>query len=104
MKPPLDGPLAEAIAIIEMLRTLCSKHGLKREADSIVIGMPLPEPQKRLRGAPTVKNGRYRRELAALLEIESMGAKGRAGASARLARALATAEVGERSVLISTEN
>ena len=33
MKPPLDGPLGEAIEIIEKLRAPCLKHGLKREAD-----------------------------------------------------------------------
>lgn len=96
MKPPLDGPLGEAIEIIEKLRALCLKHGLKREADSIVIGRELANPPKPRRGAPLVKTDRYRRELAALLEIEALGPKGRKGAKARLARALARAEVGER--------
>ncbi len=94
-KPPLDGPLGEAIEIIEKLRALCSKHGLKREADSIVIGRELASPPKRLRGAPKVKNRRYRMELAVLVEIEALGPKGRNSAKARLARALAMAEVGE---------
>jgi hypothetical protein len=89
-KPALDGPLGEAVEIIEKLLALCSEHGLKREAYSIVIGREIP---KRQRGAPLVKGPRYRRELAFLLEIEALGPKGRRGARTRVAQLLAKIEV-----------
>jgi hypothetical protein len=44
-----------------------------------------------------VKDYKYRRELAALVEIEALGPEGRKGAKTRLARALAMDEVGGRS-------
>ena len=91
-----DDPIAAAIDVINQLLALCTEHGLKREAYSIVIGRELASPPKRRRGAPLVKDYKYRRELAALLEIEALGPEGRKGAKARLARALAMEEVGKR--------
>jgi hypothetical protein len=90
-----DTPLREALKIIDGLLALAKKRGFAREAYSIVLGKKIPEPTKRPRGRPLLKNAEYRRALAGFLDIEARW-RGGGGARARLARALADAEVAER--------
>lgn len=104
--PRVEGPLAEAIEVINQLIAHCEALGAeiggvrrakreRHEALSIAAGIPLPP--KRKRGRPKIgKDDRVQRHLAVLLELFSLEG-GRAGARTRLAQALAEAEIGTKS-------
>jgi hypothetical protein len=95
--PPLDGPLAEAVEVINKLLALCAKHSpkLRRAALSIASGIPLPP--KRKRGRPkVVTDEAVQRHFATALELYAQK-DGRVGAKTRLAKALAEAETDPKS-------
>ena len=55
-----DSPLAEMFEKQKKLFALCSKHGLKREAYSIIFGEEMPERPRRRVGRPKEKDEDYR--------------------------------------------
>ncbi len=58
--PSVSDPLAECIEIIDALIGLCSKHGFRREALSIALGVDIPRRPKRGPGQPKKKDATYR--------------------------------------------
>jgi hypothetical protein len=88
--------IAGYVGIINRLIALCAKYGIEREAREIASGEKILPPPKKGPGRPRVKDERWQRAVAAALEATALQ-RGRRGAGARLARALAEDEIGSKS-------
>jgi hypothetical protein len=88
-----DSPLAEMFEKNKRLFALCSKHGLKREAYSIIFGEEMPEPEPRGPGRPRKKDDDYMLALKVGMAGSFLRKPERYGDRTRFARACARQEL-----------